>query len=116
MRTEDQVIETFRLRGNGLSIRAIADSTRTNHNTVYKILSRKSFRDVNVTAKILHKAELVNRFYRKRYREKLSPDNLGDLVRYRRQGLNQTQIAEQLGVSQPCISRWIKRIRAGEII
>lgn len=116
MMTNDQVTQIFILRGDGHSIRAIAGMMDTSHTVVHKILTRTSFANVEVDAIILAKAQAVDDHFRDRYRDRMTPDDLGYLVKYKRQGMTQVEIAEQLGVSQPCVSRWLKRIRTGELI
>ena len=85
MMSNDQVVKIFILRSKGMSIRAVADEMETSHTVVHKILTRQSFADVEVDAIILANARAVSDYFHDRYRARMTPDDLGSVVKLRRQ-------------------------------
>ena len=113
MLSDNKVVEGWTARANGLSLRGVAAECRIPLPQVQRILEHRTYQDVDVPEELIVAAEAVNTLQRKRYGDKVDEAMVGKIVMMSRKGFTQTEIAEELGVSQPCVHGWLKRMKQG---
>jgi transcriptional regulator len=111
MLTEAQVVEVFTLRADGQSIRGIASFTGLSHAAVHRVLRRETHKDVKVPWDKIVAANEVSDYFTSRYAGAMTNQKIGRMVRLNQAGRTQDEIAADLGVTQPCVSKWLKRLR-----
>ena len=112
MREED-VRYIWELRASGLSLRAVAAATDQPLAQVQRVLERRIYQEVEIEEKVVTDAELTNLLQRRRYMDKVDAKTIGEIVTMNREGRTQVEIAEALGISQPSVSNWLRRLREG---
>lgn len=110
--SSDEVREVWRQRADGLSLRNIAHNFNVATATIQRILQHETYLDVDVPDEMKVRAEVVNVLQRRRYSDRIGESDLGKIVSMSRSGHTQQEIADEIGVSQACVSIWLKRIRS----
>ena len=109
--SEDKILEVWHMRAEGLSLRGVAAMSKLPLAQVQRILEHRTYQHVEVPEDIKVAAEAVNTLQRQRYSDRVDEFMLGRMVSMKRKGYTQTQIAEELGITQPCVHGWLKKIK-----
>ena len=106
--SDDQVREVFALRVEGLSRNEISKRIGAGERTVHDILSRRIYKDVQVS----YEGELIKRVSQKGRpspQRSLTDDQVRAIRRLAREGVTQERIAETVGATKSVVGDVVRR-------
>ena len=102
--TQADINAVFEFRAVGKSLRQIAKLMDCSHEWVSSILRREVHGDAKVPVHLIAKAARNSSGPRTLRRQ----EGIVEAVKYASRGFTQVEIAANMGVTQPTVSRWLK--------